>query len=88
MSAKEQLIERIKTLTEEQAKTLLEWIEQEFGPAAVVESPAEVRVARGWSKKHNLPYKTTAEYMRAIREGEEGFSSWAGPAGAETEQTP
>ena len=88
MSAKEELIERIKTLTEEQAKTLLEWIGREIGPAGVVETPAEVRVARGWSKKYNLPYKTTAEYMRAIREGEEGFSSWAGPAGAETEQTP
>lgn len=88
MSAKEQFIERIKTLTEEQATILLEWIEQEFGPAEAVESPAGVAAARGWSKKYNLPYKTTAEYMRAIREGEEGFSSWAGPAGAETEQIP
>ena len=88
MSAKEQLIERVKTLTEEQAKILLEWIEQEFGPAEVEETPAEVRVARRWSKKYNLPYKTTAEYMKAIREGEAGFSSWAGPTGAGAEQIP
>ena len=88
MSAKEELIERVRTLTEEQAKTLLEWMEQEFGAAKAVETPAGVFAAKGWSKKYNLPYKTTAEYMRAIREGEEGFSSWAGPTGAGAEQIP
>ena len=71
MSAKEQLIERIKTLTEEQAKILLEWIEREFGPATAAEEPGGAAAAVGWSKKYNLPYKTTDEYMKAIREGEE-----------------
>ena len=57
MSAKEQLIERIKTLTEEQAKTLLEWIEQKFGPTTAAEEPAGAAAAIGWSKKYDLPYR-------------------------------
>ena len=88
MSAKEQLIERIKTLTEEQAKIVLKWIEQEFGPATAEEELVGAAAAVGWGKKYNLPYKTTDEYMKAMPEGEEGFSSWAGPTGAGAEQIP
>lgn len=39
MSAKEELIERVKTLTEEQAKIMLEWVEQELGPATKTDEP-------------------------------------------------
>lgn len=86
MSAKEELIERVTTLTEAQAKIMLEWIEHELGPATKTGELVGAAAAVGWSKKYNLPYKTTDEYMKAIREGEEGFSSWAGPARVGAEQ--
>jgi len=71
MSATEQLIERVKTLDEAQARTLLDVLGT-LKPAAglVRQQPAGARATRGWIKKYNHPYRTTAEWMHVLREGE------------------
>ena len=74
MSATEQLLEQVKTLTEAEAESMLEWLETKRAKAATTttnEKPVGAFAAIGWGKKNNLPYKTTDEYMKAIREGEE-----------------
>ena len=71
MSATEQLLERVKTLTETEARSVLEWLGENCGTAKATDKPTRLGAARGWCKKYNLPYKTTDEYMKAMREGEE-----------------
>ena len=73
MSATEQLLEQVKTLTEAEAESMLEWLGTKRAKAATTtnEKPVGAFAAIGWGKKNNLPYKTTDEYMKAIREGEE-----------------
>ena len=71
MSATEQLLEQVKTMTVAEAESVLEWLEKRHVPEKTTETPTGIAAARGWCKKYNLPYKTTDEYMKAIREGEE-----------------
>ncbi|MBI5801603.1 MAG: hypothetical protein HZA92_12895 [Verrucomicrobia bacterium] len=76
MSATEQLMEKVKTLDEAQARTVLGMLDK-----LPAKAPAPKRAAKakgkggvwsvlGYAKKYNHPYKTTAEYMSLIREGE------------------
>jgi hypothetical protein len=70
MSATEQLMERVKTLNEDEAKQFLDLLNQ-LPPAPKSEvQPRGPMAALGWAKKHNHPYKTTAEWMAVLREGE------------------
>ena len=71
MSATEQLLEQVKTMSEAEAKSVLEWLGKKPGIQMEAEPPIGAFAAIGWARKHNVPYKTTAEYMKAIREGEE-----------------
>jgi hypothetical protein len=78
MSATEQLLERVKLLDEMQAKAVLGMLDK-----LSVKPPAPKRAAKakgkggvwsvlGYAKKYNHPYKTTAEWMAVLREGEKG----------------
>ncbi len=71
MSATEQLLEQVKTMTPAEAESVLEWLGKRPVAEKTAETPAAIAAARGWCKKYNLPYKTTDEYMKAMREGEE-----------------
>ncbi len=71
MSATEQLLEQVKTMTPAEAESVLEWLRIKSGAENTTDRPEGAFAAIGWAKKHNLPYKTTDEYMKAIREGEE-----------------
>ena len=71
MSATEQLLEQGKTMTAAEAESVLEWLGKRPVAEKPKETPTGIAAARGWCKKYNLPYKTTDEYMKAIREGEE-----------------
>jgi len=73
MSATEILQERVKQLDEEQATKVLALLDQ-MPPKT--SKPAGERVsgmdkALGYAKKYNHPYKTTAEWMKVLREGEQ-----------------
>ena len=65
MSATEQLLERVKTLTETEARSVLEWLGNNSVPTKATAKPGGAFAAIGWGKKNNLPYKTTDEYMKA-----------------------
>lgn len=70
MSATEQLMERVKTLNEDEAKQFLDLLNQ-LPPSPKSEAqPRGAMAALGWAKKYNHPYKTTAEWMAVLREGE------------------
>ena len=73
MSATEQLREEVKTLNETDAKATLSWLEnyQAAKPAAV--SEADLRRmddALGFARHYRKEPRTTADWMRELREGE------------------
>ena len=74
MSATEQLLERVKGLDEEEAKTMLDLLDtlppKTAKAKASVGGPVDVYAMIGYAKKYNPPYKTTAEWMTVLREGE------------------
>ncbi|NBV21688.1 MAG: hypothetical protein EBS05_07170 [Proteobacteria bacterium] len=74
MSATEQLLERVKLLDEAQAKTVLGMLEKLPVKAPKRKSakakPSGIYAMLGYAKKYNHPYKTTAEWMSVLREGE------------------
>jgi hypothetical protein len=76
MSATEQLLERVKLLDEAQAKTVLGMLEKlspeppAQKPRAKTKSKGGVWSVMGCAKKYNHPYKTTAEWMAVLREGD------------------
>jgi len=72
MSATEQLIERVKTLDEAQAREMLRLLDT-TGPRPVERTATKaggIWSVMGYAKKYNHPYKTTAEWMAVLREGE------------------
>ena len=71
MSATEQLLERVRGLDEAKAKFFLQLLDAM--PATKPAKPPRkgVRAAVGWCLKYDHPFKTTAEYMSLIREGEQ-----------------
>jgi hypothetical protein len=74
MSATEQLLERVKLLDEAQAKTVLGMLEK-LPPKAPARKSTKAKATGvyamlGYAKKYNHPYKTTAEWMAVLREGE------------------
>ena len=76
MSATEQLIERVKTFNETKAKMALDLLDtlpeaEPEPPAPRAKPPGDVYSALGYAEKYNHPYKTTAEWMKILREGEE-----------------
>ncbi|PAW89703.1 MAG: hypothetical protein B9S33_02550 [Pedosphaera sp. Tous-C6FEB] len=74
MSATEQLLERVRGLDEAKAKFFLQLLDDLPAPkpAKAAKAPRKgVRAAVGWCLKYNHPFKTTEEYMRLIREGEQ-----------------
>ena len=76
MSATEQLIELVKKFDETTAKQALDLLdtlpETEPEPPAPSPKPlGDVYAAIGYAEKYNHPYKTTAEWMKILREGEE-----------------
>jgi hypothetical protein len=74
MSATEQLLERVKGLDEEKAKFFLQILDNLPTPKPARAPKAarkSVRAAVGWCLKYNHPFKTTEEYMKLIREGEQ-----------------
>lgn len=78
MSATEQLLERVKLLDEAQARTVLGMLEKlptappAQTPRAKAKGEGGVWSVMGYAKKYNHPYKTTAEWMAVLREGEKG----------------
>ncbi len=74
MSATEQLLERVKGLDEAQARTVLGMLDQIAGKPPARKTKAQrkggVWSVLGYAKKYNHPYKTTAEWMAVLREGE------------------
>lgn len=78
MSATEQLLERVKQLDETQAKTVLGMLDQLPAKTSVPRRAAKTKgkggvwSVLGYAKKYNHPYKTTAEWMAVLREGERG----------------
>lgn len=76
MSATEQLIERVKKFDETKARLALVLLDTLPGEALEPPAPApkplgDVYSAVGYAEKYNHPYKTTAEWMKILREGEE-----------------
>lgn len=76
MSATEQLIERVMKFDENKAKLALDLLDTlpEAAPEPPAPSPkplGDVYSAVGYAEKYNHPYKTTAEWMKILREGEE-----------------
>ena len=74
MSATEQLMEKVKTLDEAQARTVLGMLDK-LPAKTQRRKPAKpkatgVYAMLGYAKKYNHPYKTTAEWMAVLREGE------------------
>ena len=73
MNATEQLIERVKGLDETKALEVLRMLDN-VAPSPIEAPSAKtggVWAAMGWCLKYNHPYKTTAEWMKILREGEE-----------------
>ena len=76
MSATEQLMEKVKALDEAQAKTVLGMLDKLPAKAAARKPRANAKgkggvwSVMGYAKKYNHPYKTTAEWMAVLREGE------------------
>ena len=73
MSATEQLLERVKSLDETQAKTVLGMLDKlpaKRSGRKPAKKPTGVYAMLGYAKKYNHPYKTTAEWMAVLREGE------------------
>ena len=75
MSATEQLLERVKELDEQQAKTVLEMLAKlppkNAKPHAPANNPVDVYAMVGYAKKYNHDLKTTEEWMKELREGED-----------------
>ncbi len=71
MSATEQLLERVKGLDEERARSFLKLLDALPAPSPKKRPGRGARAAAGWCLKYNHPFKTTAEYMQLIREGEQ-----------------
>lgn len=70
MSATEQLLERVKGLDEEAARTFLKLLDALPASKPAKREGRGARAAIGWCLKYNHPFKTTDEYMALIREGE------------------
>jgi hypothetical protein len=74
MSATEQLLERVKSMDEAQAEAALSLLAQLPLTPPARQSTAKpkggVWSVLGYAKKYNHPYKTTAEWMAVLREGE------------------
>ncbi len=71
MTAAEQLIERVKTLTEEQARHLLRLLPEIEHAAAAKPAPAGPIAMLGFARKFYAEPRTTAQWLRELREGEE-----------------
>lgn len=74
MSATEQLLKRFTRLTEADANAALDWIEQQRPPEPKRVSEAELRKmdeALGFARTYRSETRTTAGWMKELREGEE-----------------
>ena len=71
LSIFDQLIERIKTLTEEQAKTILEMVERAVAKPAAPPQQQSAMSMLGYAKKYNHELKTTEQWMKELRGGEQ-----------------
>lgn len=73
MSTTERLLERFTRLTEADAKAALDWIEHQRQPAPKPVGEAELRKmdeALGFARSFRGETRTTAEWMKELREGE------------------
>jgi len=73
MSATEQLLERVKTLDEAAARATIAWLEAHQHPAPEQVSEADMRKmdeALGFARRYRREARTTAEWMKELREGE------------------
>lgn len=71
MTATEQAIEKVRRLTEEQTRQLLRWL-GEFDRPATSKTAAPGAVAMlGFARQFYPEPRTTAQWLRELREGEE-----------------
>jgi hypothetical protein len=85
MSAVEQAVEKVKALSEEEARELLAWLEthadaddehildriEDELEREGVHRVDDIRKVLGWARKYHPEPRTTAEWMKILREGEE-----------------
>lgn len=82
MSASEQLLKRVASLTEADAKAALRSFDTHRSPETKPVEEAELRQmdqALGFARTYRTELKTTAEWMNELREGETDFASEAAP---------
>lgn len=75
MSATEELMERVKTYDEARARIALDLLAslpaQSSNPPAPASKPVDVFSMIGYAKKYNHELKTTEEWMKELRGGEQ-----------------
>ena len=70
MTATEQVIEKVRHLTEDQAQQLLEWLEQGARDAIPEAAPPGAVAMLGFARRFSSEPRTTAQWLTELREGE------------------
>ena len=70
MSAVELAMEHVKGLSEPQARMLLAWLDGLKAEAPQDQALASARAARGFARRYRPTARTTADWMKELREGE------------------
>ena len=71
MNAVELAVEKVKALSEEEARTLLGWLPSLKSACVPAKTPSGALAALGYARKYRRPPRSTAEWIKELREGED-----------------
>jgi len=71
MSAVETAIQKVKGLSEDEARELLAWLGDANRPHQETNKPKGAMAALGFARKFHPEPRTTDEWMKELREGEQ-----------------